>query len=151
MLMDISPVFMMKTIVLIRAITRIRPFLWALLTWAICPSQAAAPPSWQGPGIGLPAANPGNLDFLPGQLAGACFSRVSNFTNTSDPEGFVIAFFDTRDPIGEGAVPGNLWRTDSNVPAKRKFLAVNPDQLLCLQLKGGRGNIDGRYWIEISS
>jgi hypothetical protein len=127
--MDISPVFMMKTIVLIRAITRIRPFLWALLTWAICPSQAAAPPSWQGPGIGLPAANPGNLDFLPGQLAGTCFSRVSNFTNTSDPEGFVIAFFDTRDPIGEGAVPGNLWRTDSNVPATGPFYRYHGDQL----------------------
>ncbi|MFT6863200.1 MAG: hypothetical protein ACJAVK_001761, partial [Akkermansiaceae bacterium] len=92
-------------------------------------SHAAPPASWQGPGVGAPGANPGALNLLPGQLVGTCYSRVSNSTNSSDPEGFVLAAFDTRNATAEGAVPGALWRTDSVDPANGPFYRYHGDTL----------------------
>jgi len=91
--------------------------------------QAAPPASWQGLGIGSPGANPGALNLQPGQLVGTCFSRLSNNNPTSDPEGFVLAVFDTRDPLSEGAVPGALWRTDSLDPINGPFYRYHGDQM----------------------
>lgn len=92
-------------------------------------ARSAPPASWQGPGIAPYNANAGNLNLLPGQLVGTCFSRVSNNDPSSDPEGFVLAVFDTRDPIAEGAIPGNLWRTDSLNPVAGPFYRYHGDNM----------------------
>lgn len=104
-------------------LTLVASFALALLT------HAAPPASWQGPGIAPYGANPGNLNLLPGQLVGTCFSRISNNDPSSDPDGFVLAVFDTRDPIAEGAIPGNLWRTDSLNPAAGPFYRYHGDNM----------------------
>lgn len=108
---------------------RIPSWILRLLIASVALAQAAPPASWQGPGIAPYGANAGNLNLLPGQLVGTCFSRISNNDPSSDPDGFVLAVFDTRDPVAEGAIPGNLWRTDSLNPAAGPFYRYHGDNM----------------------
>jgi len=46
----------------------------------------------------------------PKQVIVTCFSGISDATNYSpDPNGYVLAQYDTRNPLGDGALPGQHW------------------------------------------
>ena len=67
---------------------------------------AQGPPTWQGPSLG-------DLNLEKKMLVGTCYSNSRKRTGNSQADGFVLAAFDTRDPVGSaGAIVGGFWATD---------------------------------------
>lgn len=82
-----------------------------------------------------------SLPLKSGQLVLTCFSGTSNNAVIPDPNNYVVAVFDTRDPLGNGAALGSNWAPPPgfvfhNEGSTDEWLASNLGEVFGVTLDG---------------